>query len=413
MKNNKEGKAEINDNKNLALYGGDKIRKSPMPSRKAFGKDEVASLKEAIEYYSSIDSDPPYQGKYEQKFCEEYVKLMGGGYADAVATGTGSVFVALEALQPPRGSEIIISPFCDAGPLNCILYLGCVPVVADAAPDNYNAGVEQFLEKITEKTSIALAVHSAGDPLEIDRLVSEMHKRGIKVLEDCSQAPGASYEGERIGTFGDIAATSTMYRKTLTAGASGGLVFTRNLELHYRALAYADRGKPIWREDYDFRSPSGHLFPALNWNTDELSCAIGLASIQRLDLAIQKRMNFVKALEQKLIETSQSCRAYCLPDGASPFFLPIWVDNSKINCDKVTFAQAVQAEGIDLNHHYNFLIQDWLWASPFVPSRIKTPNALSTKNRSFNLFLNEQYAEQEVLDVTTAILKVENAFYKP
>lgn len=399
--------------KTLALFGGKKVRDRQMPVRKALGDHEVLVLKEAIDYYRSRDEDPPYQGKYERMFCEEYVTLMGGGYANAIATGTGSVFVALEALQLSQGSEIIISPFCDAGPFNCIIYLGCVPVVADAAPCSFNAGVEQFEEKITENTSAIIAVHAAGDFLEIDRLVSTMHRRGIKVLEDCSQAPGATWKGKRIGTFGDIAATSTMYRKTLMTGSSGGLVFTKNIDLYHRALACADRGKPIWRTDYDFRSPSMHLFPALNWNTDEFSCAIGLASLRRLDQSIQRRMNFVRALEQQLAEKSMSCRVYSLPDGASPFFLPIWVDTSKINCDKIMFAQAVQAEGINLNPHYDFLIQDSPWAAPFGPGGvIHTPNALDTKNRSFSSFVNEQYGHQEVLDTVAAILKVEKTYCK-
>jgi perosamine synthetase len=396
----------------LAIFGGDKVRRSPMPARKAFGPDEIAAVNEAITYYNESESDPPYQGKFEQSFCEAYVELMGGGYADAVATGTGSVFVALEALQLPRGSEVIISPFCDAGPFNCILYLGCVPVVADAAPDSYNAGVEQFVDKITEKTNAIIAVHSAGDPLEIDRLVEEMHQKGIKVLEDCSQSPGALFKEQRVGTFGDISATSTMYRKTLTAGASGGIVFTKDIDLYHRALACADRGKPIWKSDYDFRSPGGHLFPALNWNTDELSCAIGLSSIRRLDAAIQKRMRFVRQLERELSETSTVCKAYSLPKGASPFFLPIWVEPPKLDCNKLSFAKAVQAEGIDLNPDYNFLISDWHWAAAYVPNGINTPNAKKTRDRSFNLFLNEKYGTQEVLDIITAIKKVEKVYCK-
>ena len=383
-----------------------------MPARKAFGDAEVGSLLEAIEYYRNSNVDPPYKGKYEQAFCAAFEDLMGGGYANAVSSGTGAVFVALEALQPPKGSEIIISPYVDAGPFNCILYQGCVPVVADTAPGSYNAGVQQFLDKVSTKTSVVIAVHSAGDVLDIERLVMEMHKRGIKVLEDCSQAPGAHSKGRRVGTFGDVSATSTMYRKTLMAGASGGIVYSQNIDIYRRALACADRGKPIWREDYDFRSPGGHLFPALNWNTDELSCAIGLASIRRLDQAIANRMRFVNSFGQLLAKSSDACRAYTLPDGASPFFLPVWVDESKLNCSKVDFARALQAEGIDLNPHYDFLVQDWPWTVSYVPGGIYTPNALSTKNRSFNLFLNEKYGEQEVNDTVTAVKKVESAYQK-
>lgn len=396
----------------LALYGGTPVRAEPMPARKAFGEAEVASLMEAVTYYRDSPMDPPYEGRFEKAFCAAFAELMGGGYADAVATGTGSVFVALEALEPPRGSEVIISPVVDAGPLSCILYKDCIPVVADAAADSYNAGVEQFLEKVTDKTSVILAVHCAGEALEIDRLVEEAHARGIKVLEDCSQAPGARYKGQRVGTFGDISATSTMYRKSLMAGASGGLVYTKDLDVHRLALAYADRGKSSWRNDYDLRSPGAHSFPALNWNTDELSCAIGLASVKRLDATIEARMAFVRGIEAALASHSAVCRAYETKDGASPFFLPIWVDAEKLTCDKQTFANAVQAEGIDLNPHYNFVISDWDWAAEHIPGGVQTPNAVSTRDRSFNLFLNERYGQREVEDTIAAIEKVEQCFMK-
>ena len=106
--------------------------------------------------------------------------------------------------------------------------------------------------------------------------------RGMKLIEDCSQSHGARIVGRPIGTFGDIAAFSTMYRKAHMTGPSGGVVYTRDLDLYRQALAHADRGKPRWRDDFSDRDPAGYLFPALNHNTDEISCAIGIASLGRL-----------------------------------------------------------------------------------------------------------------------------------
>ena len=109
-------------------------------------------------------------------------------------------------------------------------------------------------------------------------------KKGIFLLEDCSQATGAHIDGKPVGSFGDIAAYSTMYRKNLAANSSGGLIFTKNYQLFKKVLAYADRGKILWKDNLDLRDPKYSLFPALNWNTDEFSCAIGLASLRRLKL---------------------------------------------------------------------------------------------------------------------------------
>lgn len=183
----------------LAVNGGKPVRLAKMPKRVAFSDAEVEELMNAVRYYRGRNEDPPYQGVFEKKFCEEFVKFQGGGYADAVATGTAACYVALAALDLPKGSEVIMSPVTDSGPLNCIITLGYVPVIADSAPDSYNMSAAQFLDRVGPKTKGLLAVHSAGEPLAIDRIVEEAHKRGIKVMEDCSQAPGAQWNGQMVG----------------------------------------------------------------------------------------------------------------------------------------------------------------------------------------------------------------------
>lgn len=391
----------------LAIHGGEKLRKTPMPPRLAFGPAERQAMLDAAEYYAGRDEDPPYQGRYEEEFCRRFAAYQGGGHADAVSSGTASVFVALAALGLPKGSEVVISPVTDSGPLNCIIMLGLVPVVADSAPDDYNMGLEQLTSRFTSRTSGVLAVHSAGQPLAIDAMVDAAHARGIKVLEDCSQAPGADWNGRKVGSWGDIAAFSTMYRKTLTAGASGGLVYSPTEEQYRIALAHADRGKPAWRKDLDLRDPGHALFPALNFNTDELSCAIGIASLSRLDEAVARRRAFLARLCAELPKASRVCRPSRLDPGCSPFYFPIMVDVDAISCSKTEFARAVAAEGIGLGEHYGCLVSSWSFAKGFLADDFSTPNALSMRDRSFNLYVNERYGEQEVQDVVAAIAKVE------
>jgi perosamine synthetase len=273
---------DSSETERLAIHGGSPVRSMPMPVREAFGDHEAEALQEVIAYYRSRRIDPPYQGPFETKFCEAFSEFMGGGFADGVSTGTAACYVALAALDLPERSEVIISPVTDSGPLNSIIIQGHIPVVADSRPDSYNMGVEQFLERVTPNTKAVLAVHSSGEPLEIDRITEEAHKRGIKVLEDCSQAPGAACNGRRVGAFGDVAAFSTMYRKTLSSGGSGGLVFTTSEDTYRLAMAHADRGKATWRTDINLADPSLAQFVALNFNTNEFSSAIGIASLARL-----------------------------------------------------------------------------------------------------------------------------------
>ena len=213
-----------------------------------------------------------------------------------------------------------------------------------------------------------------------------------------------------MGTFGNIAAFSTMYRKAHITGASGGLVYSRNLEVFRRALAHADRGKPRWRDDFDDRNPNTFLFPALNHHADEISCAVGLASLSRLHDTIVRRLSFVTELTVRMLDECTLCRPYGYLPGDSPFVYPLVVDVDRISCPKIEFARAVLAEGIGLNPHYQYLVADWPYVKPYLGDDFATPNARAMRDRSFMLYLNENYGEREVEDIVAAITKVERHY---
>jgi perosamine synthetase len=396
----------------LAIYGGQPVRKTPMPPRLGLGEDERRMVLEVLDYYAERKVDPGYQGAFEKIYTDAFVEMMGGGYADAVATGTAALYIAVAALNLPKGSEVIVSPITDPGTLSAVILNGLKPRLVDSKPDSYNVGPEQFAERITPNVSAAIIVHSAGYAAEIDKIVEIAHARGIKVIEDCSQAHFAKHKAKPVGTFGDIAAFSTMYRKAHSTGPSGGLVYSRDLELFRSALVHSDRGKPRWRDDFDDRDPSTYLAPALNHHTDEISCAIGYASLRRLPATIVSRLAFVSDFVARLYDASNVCQAYRFMPTSSPFFYPVVVDVEAITCSKIEFAEAVRAEGIDLNPHYKYVVCEWPFIRPYLADDFDTPNARSIRDRSFNLYLNEKYGEQESRDCVKAIVKVEKHFKK-
>jgi len=404
--------ADLPDNNRLAINGGLPVRPKPMPARFAVGSAERAMISEVLDYYDKQELDPGYQGPFEQRYCEAFCKLMDGGYADAVATGTTAIYIALAALHLPEGSEVLVSPITDPGSLSPIILNRLIPRLVDSSEGSYNIGVKEIQSRITDRTSCILVVHSVGRAAEIDEIVKLAKSRGIKVLEDCSQAHGARWKGQRVGTYGDIAAFSTMYRKNSITGASGGVVFTQNLDIYQQAIAHADRGKPRWRKDFDDRNPAQYLFPALNLNTDEISCAIGLASVNRLDDTRKRRLKYVAQVSKLIEERCSCCQPYGYTDGDSPFIYPIIVNGDAIRVNKTAFAQAVIAEGIGLNPHYNYLVADWPWVRPYLSDDFDTTNARSIRDKTFNLYLNENYGEQEVQDTVDAIVKVEKAYLK-
>jgi perosamine synthetase len=394
----------------LAIEGGHPVRGWPMPPRCALGKAEAEALQEAVAYYSDKKVDPGYQGIFENRYTDAFVGFMGGGYADAVATGTAALYIAIAALRLPRGSEVIVSPVTDPGCLSAIVLNGLIPRLADSAPGSFNLGVEQFIARVTPNVRAVMVVHSLGRAADISGLASAARERGILVIEDCSQSHGARVGGTPIGNFGDIAAFSTMYRKNHMTGGAGGVVYSKDLELFHQALAHADRGKPSWAEDFDDRNPNQFLFPALNFHTDELSCAIGTASLARLQDTISRRLAFVSELSSRLREHSKACAPFGYTLNDSPFVYPILVNPDRICCTKQEFAKAVLAEGIGLNAHYQYLVADWPYLKPYLTDDFDTPNARDIRDRSFMLYLNENYGDAEVSDCVSAIVKVEKHY---
>tara|TARA_Y100000816_G_C26104822_1_gene586695 strand:- start:2267 stop:3517 length:1251 start_codon:yes stop_codon:yes gene_type:complete len=403
----------------LAFYGGQKVRVKSMPSRSAIGAKEVKAINDVIKFYRSKKEDPPYDGVFQKKFETEFTKKMNGGYATAVCSGSVACFIGIRALRLPHGSEVIVSPVTDSGSLFAILESGLTPVVVDSKINSFNTDWEEIKRGITKKTSAIFLVHCSGNPLDMRKISSEAKKLNIAIIEDCSQAPFAKVcklkcknykpqnicEGKYVGKFGDVAVYSTMYRKTLQSGGSGGIVYTRNKKLHKNIIEESDRGRPKWKSNYNSRNPGDTNLSALNYNTDEISCAIGLASLQRLDLAIHKRMKFLKNFSRKIKSFESFLIHSEFYPGTSPFLLPIILKNYS-DSKKEKIAKFIQAEGIDLSPRYDCVLANWRIIKNYNIKIIKSSNVKKMQSQSFNLFLNENYTSKEVNDIYKAIKKI-------
>lgn len=394
----------------LAIEGGAPVRARPMPAREAFGPSEEAELFACIRHYRSLGQDPPYSGKWHQLFSAAFAEYQGGGHALPVSSGTGAVYVALAALGLPHGSVVLTSPVTCAGVIGAIHALGLRPKVVDSAVDSLNIDAERVMRRIDGEVRGIVITHSGGEPVDVPSIVRAIGSKNIAILEDCSQATGASISGEKVGTWGHIAAFSTMYRKNLAAGASSGLVYTKDFALYRHALSLSDRGKPLWRLDLNLNDPGNVLHPALNWNSSEMSNAIGLASLRRLDDTNRRRRDFLENLFSKLKARNSVCHPGQFHDGFAPFYYPLFVDPTRIPVSAERFALAVQAEGIPLGAKYGCVVNTWPWTEDLVADSFVPKNAVSTRDRSFNLHLHENYGDHEADDIVEAIEKVGKHF---
>ena len=396
---------------NLAIFNGPKVRKDNMPARHSFGNEELESIQEVFQYYKNIDSDIGYQGHFEELYCKNFIHFLGeDGFCDAVNSGTNALYLAVRALNLAEGSHVLVSPVTDPGTLSAIILNKLIPVVVDSMDNSFNIGVQNIKERMTDKTKAIIVVHLGGKASHVDEIVEFAHKKNIFVIEDCSQAHGASYKNKKVGTYGDIGVFSTMFTKNHSTGGAGGLIYTKSFDIYKKLRSHADRGKNFFDSDFDSKDPNGSLFPALNFNQDEISCAIGIASLKKLPKINNERIQFLKKLQSRLLDESKTCKLQDILDEDAPFFWPIEIDINKIKCSKIDFAEALKAEGIGINSHYKFIVSGWKWIKDYLHDDFSPVKAIEYQHKTFNLLFNEKYEQIELDDIVRAIVKVEK-FY--
>lgn len=408
----------------LALHGGPAVRTTPWPGRGLIGPEEKAAVDAYLDGVIAGPGFISYGGVEEEAYCQEFCAQMGGGYADGVNSGTTALYVALRALDLPAFSEVIVSAVTDPGGMMPIPLLGLIPMVADAAPGQYNTGPEQVEELITPRTSAMVVAHIGGEPADMVGLMEVARRHGVPVVEDCAQAHGAALNGQPVGTFGEVAAFSTMWGKHHSTGGQGGLVYTRDEELYWRARRAADRGKP-----FNLEGVGGNRIATLNFNLTELAAVVGRAQLAKLPGIVARRREVVGAL----LEALGGLRAVAAPEtvaGAEPswWWLRLRVRPELITCDKPTFCAALAAEGLPINpdyraalpHRMEWFVQrrvfddsEYPWSSPEYKGdrerQFPCPNAEKTMDTTFNLHLHEGWGEQEVADAVGIMRKVEGA----
>jgi len=402
----------------LALEGGKPVRTMPMPARHLFGESEKRAAVRLFDKSIRTGQVFGYGGAEEQAFEREFAKTLGGGFADGVNGGTSAVYAALGALQLEAGSEVVVPPITDPGGVMPVAMLNCVPIFADADPRTYHMSAESLAAVITPRTRAVVVAHIAGEPADMDAILRVTRRHGLRVIEDCAQAHGTRYKGRLVGTFGDIAAFSTMSGKHMATGAQGGVVYTRNEELHWNGRRFADRGKP-----FGLTPPPGNVMAGLNLNLNDLSAAIGRAQLRRLPAIVRRRHDVGEAIKAGLAGVDgvklgwQPPGSYC-----TYWFLRVALTLDRFTVSKAQFVQALAAEGIPAMVQYRHIQAEapWFrerkqnWCPWLFRDRIRKeprfPGAIAATDAQFNIPFHERYGKQETRDIVAALAKVASAY---
>jgi dTDP-4-amino-4,6-dideoxygalactose transaminase len=213
-------------------------------------------------------------------FEKEFAEFCGVKHAVGVACGTDAIGLSLRALNIMPGDEVILSAHAPAPVIEPIIHLGGVPVLVDKAVDDYGPDLDGLREAISSKTKALIAVHFLGLPCDMDAIMKIAADRGIAVVEDASQAQGATYRGKRAAGLGTITPMSLGPVKNLACYGDGGVVLVNDDALAQSVRLQRVHGQA---EKYD------HKLYGWNSRLDELQAAVLRVKLPTLDRDNQRR----------------------------------------------------------------------------------------------------------------------------
>jgi perosamine synthetase len=258
-------------------------------SGRTLGLEEIEMVSQAINSGTLTSTKGQFVKALEQKYAE----MIGVKYAYACASGSAAVHVAVAAIDPEPGDEIITTSITDMGALTPILYQGAIPRFADVDPYTWNVTAETIEKCLSDRTKAIIVTHLFGNPCDMTAIMALANSRGIPVIEDSAQAFLAQHDGKYTGAMGTIGCFSLQQGKHITTG-EGGIVTTNDEALARRMFLYINKA-------FGYGDPNpDHYFIALNYRMNELQGAVALAQMQKLEDIVARRQATAAALTEKL-----------------------------------------------------------------------------------------------------------------
>ena len=184
-------------------------------------------------------------GEENKKLEASLAEFIGVKHTVALNSGTDALHLALRALNIGAGDEVISVAFTFVATTEAIGIVGATPVFVDIDENTFNMDASKIEEKITPRTKAIIPVHLYGQPCDMDAIMAIAKKHNLYVIEDCCQAIGATYKGQKVGSFGDIGCYSFYPTKNLGGMGDGGLLTTNSEEIKNRVIALRNHGGAI------------------------------------------------------------------------------------------------------------------------------------------------------------------------
>lgn len=403
----------------LALLGGTPVRQTALPAPpRATGDSALDNLRQVLESGRLNRTGGVWVQRLEQSFADFY----GVKYCAASTSGTSALHLAVGALNPEPGDEIITSPITDMGTVIPILAQNAIPVFADVQRETFNIDPVDVERRITPRTRAIIPVHLGGNPCDMDALLDIARRHHLTIIEDCSQAYCASYGGKWVGTMGDIGCFSMQQSKHFTAG-DGGLTVSNDDQLGPRLALFADKGWPR----YSAAGARDYLSFGFNYRMTELQGAVAVSELPLLPSVVERRVRNGNRLTD-LLAGLPGVHPQRVRPGDQPtyWFYALRAVAAETGVPTEQFAAAVRAEGISCGYqyigkpiflyeslrrkriygtsNYPFSLQDPAHAVRYEPG--ECPTCELALDEMLTVPLHEEFTEADLQDIAAAFQKV-------
>lgn len=220
------------------------------------------------------------QGPMLEEFERGFAAHCGTKHALATSNGTTALHLALLALDLKPGDEVLVPSFTYVATANAVRYCGAKPVLVECEPDTWNIDPRAASAAVTPRTVGIIPVHLYGHPCDMRSLGALAERRDLWLVEDAAEAHGATVDGKRVGSFGDLGTFSLYGNKIITTG-EGGVVTTDDDKLAARVKRLRGQGMDPERR---------YWFPEVGYNyrMTNLAAALGVSQLAKLDELVQK-----------------------------------------------------------------------------------------------------------------------------
>lgn len=261
-------------------------------------KGQYGPLKEQIQksFNQVLESTAFINGPQVHSFQKELEDYLGVKHVIPCANGTDALQIAMMGLGLKPGDEVITADFTFAATVEVIALLGLVPVLVDVEKDTFNIDIEAIKKAITPKTKAIVPVHLYGRPANMEAILEIAKEHNLFIIEDNAQAIGADYtfkngKKQKLGTIGNVGATSFFPSKNLGCYGDGGAIFTNDDELAHILRGIVNHGMYIRYH---------HDVVGVNSRLDTLQACVLSAKLPHLDTYNQKRRAAAKKYSEKL-----------------------------------------------------------------------------------------------------------------